>query len=521
MRARSRRARRFVQLGLLLGIVAALAPALGGSAVAAPGDVTASRLADIRPGPADSNHGSLFNANGTLLFGADDGAHGMELWKSNGGPLGSGTGMVADIATGDNSNPTEFTDVNGTVFFVAGDPTNGSELRKIASPFTTPTLVENIRAGSQSGVLHPAALTNVDGTLFFAADDGTHGEELWKSVPPYDASSTDLVKDINTTSAGASSSPNLAVAVGDTLIFEANKGSDDDLWKSTPPYDSSSTTEIDVNPSGDSFPGPFAVIGGTVFLSADDGSGDGFELFKLPSPYTTPVQVKDINPTGDADPNPLVNVGGTLFFIATDGDQAVGTEVWKSVAPYDSASTTPLDVNPGTPSSDPFDLTKVGGMVFFRADDGVHGAEPWTSDGGPVGAGTHLVADINPSGSSFPSQFTDVGGTAHFEGFGAGGEVLLMRSNGTGATPASFPGGPTLSMTGLTNVNGTLFFQGNDSATGPELWKATIEPPAPIVTPTPAASAPAPVKKKKCKKKKHKRGAVAKKKTCKKKKRRK
>ena len=56
----------------------------------APGDATAVRVADIRPGPISGNPQAL-RRGGTLLFNADDGSHGDELWKSNGGPLGGGT----------------------------------------------------------------------------------------------------------------------------------------------------------------------------------------------------------------------------------------------------------------------------------------------------------------------------------------------------------------------------------------------------------------------------------------------
>lgn len=45
-------------------------------------------VADINPGPGDSLYGfpptvrRLFaNANGTLFFAANDGTHGVELWK--------------------------------------------------------------------------------------------------------------------------------------------------------------------------------------------------------------------------------------------------------------------------------------------------------------------------------------------------------------------------------------------------------------------------------------------------------
>jgi ELWxxDGT repeat protein len=491
---------------LLAGLIA-----LGSGASGAPGDVTVSQVADIRPGMNGSNPQDLFNAGGTLLFKADDGTNGTELWRSNGGPIGGGTEMV-EIASGSaDSNPTEFADVNGTVFFRAADgiggPFHGNELWKIAPPFTSPFMVDDISPGSSS---NPKDLANANGTLLFNANDGSSGEELWKSVPPYDAASTDLAKNINT-GAGTGSFPGQMVNVNGTVFFDADDGTGDDLWKSASPYDSSSTTKVDVNPSGDSFPGPFVNVGNTLFFAADDGSGDGFELFKLDPPYTTPVQVEDINPSGDSDPAGLINVNGILFFKANDGNSVGqhGEELWKSVAPFDAASTNVLDINTGPSSSDPFDLSNVGGTLFLRAGDGVHGQELWKSNGGPVGAGTDLAADINPTGGSFPSQITDVSGSAFFQandGMGGGG---LWRSSGTGASPVTNLFG-TSSLIELTNVAGTLFFGGTDDLTGFELWKATVEGPAATVSAPPAAGAVAgptgqrAAALKKCKKKKSK-----------------
>jgi ELWxxDGT repeat protein len=64
-------------------------------------------------------------------------------------------------------------------------------------------------------------------------------------------------------------------------------------------------------------------------------------------------------------------------------------------------------------SSDPWNLTALGRRVFFTADDGTHGEEPWMSNG--TGAGTRLVDDVEPGrvGSS-PYYLTRVGRSVYF-----------------------------------------------------------------------------------------------------------
>ena len=75
----------------------------------------------------------------------------------------------------------------------------------------------------------------------------------------------------------------------------------------------------------------------------------------------------------------------------------------------------------------------------------------------PVGAGTQLVADIQPGpASSSPLEFEGVNGTAFFRAFGPEPGQELWKSTGVGATAVPQPvSGPN----DLTDVGGTLFFE--------------------------------------------------------------
>src|SRR5262249_15612534 len=93
--------------------------------------------------------------------------------------------------------------------------------------------------------------------------------------------------------------------------------------------------------------------------------------------------------------------------------------------------------------------------------------ELWKSDG--TAAGTVEVQYLSPGGSSsYPSGLTNVNGTLFFATsnyWGAG----LWKTDGT-ASGTVLLGGVACSQ--LANVNGTLFVSGDDGATGSELWKS-------------------------------------------------
>jgi len=87
-------------------------------------------------GPAGANPQDLTNVDGTLYFTANDGIHGQELWQSDG--TTAGTHMVQDIFPGaasgfspslGSANITK--GANGAVYFTADDGRHGVELWKL------------------------------------------------------------------------------------------------------------------------------------------------------------------------------------------------------------------------------------------------------------------------------------------------------------------------------------------------------------------------------------------------------
>src|SRR3954462_5755819 len=91
--------------------------------------VTPELLKDINPAELESGPASLTNLNGTVYFSAGNSQSGRELWRSDG--TAAGTVMVKDIRPGSlSSNPGPPTEFDGADYLSADDGVNGDELWK-------------------------------------------------------------------------------------------------------------------------------------------------------------------------------------------------------------------------------------------------------------------------------------------------------------------------------------------------------------------------------------------------------
>ncbi len=141
--------------------------------------------------------------------------------------------------------------------------------------------------------------------------------------------------------------------------------------------------------------------------------------------------------------------GSTVYFVADTPGQP-GGQLWR----VDQAGGTPSmikQLSTSQPVPDYLDLGVIGELCVFRADDSVHGYEPWVTDGTPEG--TRLLRDIREHWfGSFPMRRGQV-------------------------QPDYLP---SIDYSGFSPLDGRLYFQASDS-----IWMTdgTPEGTQPLLTP--------------------------------------
>ncbi|MBV6439916.1 MAG: hypothetical protein EPGJADBJ_01571 [Saprospiraceae bacterium] len=190
-------------------------------------------IKDINPGFGNGapDYVPLTNSiwlDGKLLFVANDGATGEELWLTDG--TETGTVLLKDINAGaGNSNIRFLSILDGKVFFRGNDGTNGNELWSTDGTEAGTQMLKNINPGAQDG-LHFSTVhfTVFQNKMLFTANDGASGREIW--ITDGTTAGTQLFSDI---APGAQESiPSDYYLVGNTLLFFAQtQTTGRELWK--------------------------------------------------------------------------------------------------------------------------------------------------------------------------------------------------------------------------------------------------------------------------------------------------
>jgi ELWxxDGT repeat protein len=317
---------------------------------------------------------------------------------------------------------------------------------------------------------NPGGLTNINGTLyFFANDGGIDGLRVWQS----DGTEIGTILATDYFRKGSFPPRNLTDVNG-TLYFVEYTNPSYNLWKSDGTEagsvlvkDFSPYSGIDIASESRS-----AAVNNTLYFVAFDPL-NGNELWKSDGTETGTVLVRDIAPgISNSYPRTLTNVNGALYFTASDsttGD-ADNRELWKSDG-TEAGTVLVKEINPGSASAAPYQLTNVNGTLYFTATDGASGYELWKSDG--TAAGTVLVKDISPGiQDSLLSNFTNVNGTLYFFVY-TNNNYALWKSDGTEAGTVLVKNNiSTTSPIAPISFNDTFYFVGADEVNGYELWKS-------------------------------------------------
>ncbi|MBT1697057.1 T9SS type A sorting domain-containing protein [Fulvivirgaceae bacterium PWU4] len=259
-------------------------------------------------------------------------ALGKEYWVTDG--TEAGTHILKDInPAGGNGTSGDGAVLDSKLIFDGSAPTEGSELWSTDGTEAGTTLLKDINPGTASS--QPLNFTLFKDKVVFTAAESAHGNEVW--VTDGTAEGTVLLADIVPGTVGSDARG--FTIVGDRLLFiayDAEKGWC--LWKTD------GTTE------------------GTLF-------------------------VKDIESGNEKNngPGSFTASGNKLYFIATD--VAYGKELW--VSDGTAQGTQVIDRIPGPASSNPFLLTPIKELVYFKSQGAL-----WRTNG--TTPGTVKVADLDP-----------------------------------------------------------------------------------------------------------------------------
>lgn len=314
------------------------------------------------------------------------------------------------------------------------------------------SLVADINAGPADSV--PRSGTNLNGTLFFTAKDKSGEKEIWRlnNATGGVALLTDLPND------RSGSHPFYLVNVNGTLFFDA-AGTEGDihprLWKSD--GTAAGTTPVAEDPR-QRVGAPFSFNGALLYYHPVLGE-DYVELWRSDGGAGT-MKLSGI----DSPPNRLRNVAGTMFF-DTEDYSGFQNRLWKTDGTPEG--TAPIK---DFGSDNVADMAERNGLLYLGVNHS-ESASIYKSNG--TAGGTQPVVSF-PGDHIFIGDVANINGTLYFTVFEPARTttettvVSLWKSDGSAAGTVKVT--EKVQAGQLTNVNGTLWFIGNDAAHGREIW---------------------------------------------------
>jgi ELWxxDGT repeat protein len=454
------------------------------------GTAEGTRLIDVSPGPTGSDPGVLSGKDGTTLFWATAGeSRGLWTTTDNDAQVTLLKDAIAGPSGGLNAK-TILTEVNGKILVWAADrlwQTDGIDTWQVeaapplvheptvvgdqlyfvdASRFNSGARAELWRTdGSNEGTVrvtgsddrfwNPFDLTHSGGALYFWADGDDQRLKLWKIDSTESAAV--VVKNLERPRGVDDLSKSMTDLNG-TLFFTFQRGSNMELWKTDGPEGSLELVAVIPATEANLLPAE-----SQLFLSVEYN-------------YNKQLWRSDGTPQGtyqltDASSYVPIVVGDKLFFLGYDA----GYKLWVSDGSVDGTRLVRDVIDPKGSNCCLAPMMSSGDTLYFIAsdEDGVQGL--WKSDGSEEGTVLVRNMDANLIGGG--------DGVVYFEGSDASSGSELWRSDGTEEGTVLVvdlnpgPGGSSKYYTPRTaaEINGHLYFTGDDGFHGFELWRIPLD----------------------------------------------
>lgn len=418
---------------------------------------------DMNPGQGSGQVGvQQSDGRGRLLMAANDSLHGQELFVVN----RQGAAQLVELRPGvHGSYPRTLWSGDDVVFLAAKDVSDTAWIWRL-DPTTLNVAIVTL------AVHDPGECLVRTGTSWvFRGSDAVHGAELWRTDGT--AAGTYLLRDLEP--GPIDGYPYGFAGNGVRAMFVQSQ------FNSVPwATDGLTVTRLATNSLG--FPNSFLLLPPHwLFVAGTSATGD--ELWTSDETLLGTHLLVEINPGSAAGvASELVPLGvGALFLGYGPG---LDCEPWWTDGTA-AGTRRVADVNSGPASSCALGITGLvpaGDGVWMTLTDGVHGTEPWFTDGTP--AGTSMVADICPgNGASIRPFVTNEAPPMYPVGLDrtivfvadtgtTGNEIWVSDGTaaGTFPLPEILPGPASAEPRDFLRVGPNVFFTADDGIHGRELW---------------------------------------------------
>ena len=343
--------------------------------------------------------------DGKIMFTADDGIHGTELWISDG--TSGGTYLWNDINPGNQgSNPNQLTLHMGQIYLQATVDSINTLFLVDNNGYTSSSCYDEegyhgpVYSTYQNFYQSPRGITSHNGTLTFIAK--ASGVGLMKLFSDSDSPMNYCTPVAKTLTNGVDASAFTLPILNGEVYFSGNTGSVHELYKID------SNQNVDYIATYGSAP-KFNTEAGTsishnnyLLFSADSGSG--YELHSTDGTTSGTAIVQDIysGSTG-SNPSQFVISAGEVYFTAQDAN--TGKELYKVSYTSTGGITTAMiiDISSGSQNGVPGTVAPLvyGNGLLFIGESTTTGSEIWTTTG--TAATTQCFLDLTT---------TDYGGMA-------------------------------------------------------------------------------------------------------------